>query len=529
MLNRFLQSLITGREWLAGAFSALSPQQKSLLVRGIPVLLLALGVGLYFLQHVSYRPLFTDLAPQDAGAVVRELDARRIPYHLSNNGSVIEVPQDVLYHTRLELASKGVPLGGGAGFEIFEQTPFGATEFTQHVNYQRALQGELARTINAITAVQSSRVHLALPARSAFLGHEEKPSASVVIELRPGYRLTTEQVQGIVNLLSSSVEGLAPEKVTVVDTSGRPLQTKEEKGDSQTEFLHRLKLQIEQEMERRIETMLEPVLGPGKAVARVSAELEFRETQLAREEFDPASHIVRSQQQQIESEAQAGGVPGVQANIPGGDTGDTKTSPSTPKRKNETVNYEIGRTTSQVLEPRGQVRRLSVAVMVDGKYEADTYTPRPPEEMEVLKAIVMKAVGLNADRGDQMEVANIPFKKIEAAPPVPVDPYTQLNQWVRSPVGVGAVGGSVLLLFFTFRFLFKRRPAPQPELPAPSVPLALEDAKPEDLNETMPDAIEKIIVASNPQQVQLAQIAQDYPEMTVQLIRGWLREGRKAT
>jgi flagellar M-ring protein FliF len=401
------------------------------------------------------------------------------------------------------------------------------------VNYQRALQGELSRTINAISAVQSSRVHLALPARSAFLGREEKPSASVVVELRPGYRLTAEQVQGIINLLSSSVEGLAPEKVTVVDTSGRPLQVKEEPGDSQTEFLHRLKLQIEQEMERRIETMLEPVLGPGKAVARVSAELEFRETQLAREEFDPASHIVRSQQQQIETQTPAGGVPGVQANVPGGDTGEPKTptpAPTpTPKRKNETVNYEIGRTTSQVLEPRGQVRRLSVAVMVDGKYEADAYTPRPAEEMEVLKAIVMKAVGFNGERGDQMEVANIPFKKVDEAPSVPLDPYAQFNQWVRSPVGMGAIGGGLILLFVLFKLLLRRRPVPQPETPARSESLALEATKPEpdQIEDTVQDAVEKIIVASNPHQVQLAQIAQDYPEMTVQLIRGWLHEGKR--
>ena len=165
--------------------------------------------------------------------------------------------------------------------------------------------------------------------------------------------------------------------------------------------------------------------------------------------------------------------------------------------------------------------------MVDGKYEADTYAPRPPEEMEVLKAIVMKTVGFNAERGDQMEVANIPFKKVAEAPPAPSDPYTQLNQWVRSPVGMGAIGGSVILLFLIFRFLLKkRRPAPQQELPAPSEPLVLENAKPE-IEETLPETIEKIIMASNPHQVQLAQIAQDYPEMTMQLIRTWLHEGRK--
>jgi len=541
--EQVLQNIAAGRAWFTRVHSSLSPQQKTLLVRGLPILLLALALGSYFLNYVAFRPLFSNLSPQDAAAVVRELDARRIPYHLRNNGSVIEVPEEILYHTRLELAGKGIPLGGGVGFEIFEQTPFGTTEFTQRVNFQRALQGELSRTINAIHAVQSSRVHLALPSHTGFLGREEKPSASVVVELRPGYVLTAEQVQGITNLLSTSVEGLSPEKVAVVDTSGRPLQARGEKNDTETEFLHRLKSQIEQEMEKRIETMLEPVLGPGKAVARVSAELEFRETQLAREQFDPASHVVRSQQQQVEGTEtpQPGGVPGVQGGVPGGDTGQAKNTAT--NRKNETVNYEIGRTTSQVLEPRGQVRRLSIAVMVDGKYEANAYTPRPAEEMELLKAIVMKAVGFNNDRGDQVEVANMPFTKVEEVPLSASDPTAQATQWIRTPVGMGVVGGGVVLLLLLLKVVFKRKPAPVPtqeQVPTSTNPLtslALTESKEiararaveHDGEEepTLPESIEKITVSSNPHQVQLAQIAQDYPEMTAQLIRTWLHEGKK--
>lgn len=525
MFERFLQSINAGRAWLTESLSALSPQQKALLFRGVPVLLIALGIGLYFLQRVYYRPLFTDLSPQDAAAVVRELDARHIPYQLRNNGTAIDVPEEVLHHTRLEMAGKGIPLGGGVGFEIFEQTPFGATEFSQKVNYQRALQGELARTINSISAVQSSRVHLALPSRGAFLGREEKPSASVVLELKPGSRLTAEQAQGIINLLSSSVEGLTPERVTVVDTSGRPLRSKEAEKDTETEFIHRLKLNIEQEMERRIESMLEPVLGAGKSVARVSAELEFRETQVAREEFNPA-HVVRSQQQQSEG-TEPDGVPGAQANLPNGDT--TAKGPIS-SRKSETVNYEIGKTTSQVIEPRGQVRRLSVAVMVDGKYEANVYTPRSPEEMEILKAIVLKAVGFNAERGDQIEVATMPFTKMEEPAVLPMTPIAEVSQWAQTPIGMGAIGGGVLLLLVLLKLVFKRRPTPQePEqIPTQSEHLTLEGELPaEEEQEMFPNRVEKITIASNPQQAQLAQIAQDYPEMTVQLIRTWLRDGRK--
>ncbi|MBI3303942.1 MAG: flagellar M-ring protein FliF [Deltaproteobacteria bacterium] len=522
MLERLLQGLRWGRERLTQFLVSLSPQQKALLFRGLPVLLVALAVGGYFLHRIHYRPLFTNLSPQDAAAVVRELEAQKIPYMLSKEGTVIEVPEEVLYRTRLELAGKGLPLGGGMGLEIFEHTPFGMSEFTQRVNYLRAMQGELARTISALAAVQSCRVHLALPARSTLLGAEEKPSASVVIDLRPGYRLTTEQVQGISNLVSASVAGLTPEKVTVVDSSGRPLRPAEgEEGKSVPELLHQLKVQIEQEMEGRIETMLDPVLGPGRVVARVTVELDSRETQRTREEFDPTG-VERSKQQEVEEPTGlAGGVPGVQANIVGGDAGKALTE--TPvKKSNQLVNYEIGRTTSQVVEPRGQIRRLSVAVLIDGRYEGDTYTSRTPEEMEALKAVVMKAVGFAADRGDQVEVVNIPFK-VQPLPEGQGAPPFDLWQWTRTPQGIRA-GAGLLALLILLGIVGKRRRVriarleQQQEQPGRQGP--------QTASENIAMAVEKITVVADPRREELTQISREHRDFIVRIIRLWLKEDK---
>jgi flagellar M-ring protein FliF len=523
-----------GRERVTQLLAGLSPQQRALLFRGVPVLLVALAVGVYLLQRVHYRPLFADLSPQDAALAIKELEAQKIPYILRKDGTVIEVPEEVLYRTRVELAGKGIPSGGGSGFELFEQTPFGMSEFTQRVNYLRALQGELTRTISALAAVQSCRVHLALPTRSAFLGPEEKASASVVIELRPGYQLKPEHVQGIINLVAASVSGLAPEQVSLVDTSGRPLrpvQAAEER--SPTELLHGLKAQAEQELEGRIQSMLEPILGEGRAVARASVELDFRETQRTQEAFDPTGQVVRSHQEEREEPAApAGGVPGVQTNVPGGDGGKTLSDGTPSKKSSQTSNYEITRTTSQVAEPRGQLRRLSVAVVVDGKYEGETYVARTAEELNVLKAVVMKAVGFNAERGDQVEVANIAFTlgpppRVEAA--VPFD----LLQWIRTPQGMGSGGGAFLLLLLLFLFTRKRRQVrlaevAKEELAQLTLPQEGQEVGSEqpagEAAENLSDAFEKITIAADPRREELVKLAHDNKDLVVQIIRVWLKE-----
>lgn len=516
-LEKFLGDL---KEIVGRLLSFLSPQQKRLLFIGLPVFGAIAYVAFSVFDRLNYGPLYTNLSPQDGAAIVKELDAQKIPYAITGGGSVIEVPRGLVYPTRLKLAGKGVPVAGGVGFEIFEKAPFGVSEFTQQVNYLRALQGELSRTINSIAAVQSSRVHLAIPSRSNFLGPEEKPSASVVIDLRPGYQLSPDQVQGIVNLVASSVPKLSAEKVTVIDSSGRPLkEISAPAASTEAEKLNLLKLKYEVDLQRRIETMLDPVLGPGKVVVRANVAVNLQETLMTKEEFDPDNRVVRSQRQSVDDGGKSGGNPGVQANIPGGEA--TKTGEGGAKRTSEAVTYEIGRTTSKIIEPRGQIQKISVAVLVDGKYEKDKYVARTAEEMEIIKGMVKRAVGFDAERGDEIEVANVPFKLQPASPLQPAG-APDLKDLMRSPMGIG-VGAGVLavlgaLVFFLLRGK-KKSAQPAAAAVAPS-----EASTAQEVREEMAAAAEKIVVGTDPRKEQLAQIARDYHDASVRLIRMWLQE-----
>ncbi len=523
-MDQILQTVREAKEWLARLLSSLSPQQRSFLFRGLPALLLTLGVGAFSLLREYYSPLFPELSVYDAASVVKELDAQKIPYQLRGNGSVIEVPRGVLQRTRLALAGKGLGLAGGVGFEIFEDTPFGVTEFTQRVNYLRALQGELSRTISGLESVRTGRVHLALPLRSSFLGQEETVSASVVVGLYPGYQLNPKQVRGIVNLVSNSVPRLAPERVSVVDATGMLLQAGGGFQKDESSMIYRLRLELERAMEERIVTMLEPVLGPNKVVARVSLDVDFRQTELTREEFDPSGRVIRSQTSELdEAEVTDGGVPGVQANIPGGEAESSTGSPN--RRKSNAVTYEVGRTTSRVSEPRGKIRRLSIAVMVDGNYDDGVYVPLASEEIQKLTTIIKTAVGFNAKRGDELELTNIPFKEVPATAVAP-GPVLDLRQWLLSPQIIKIGGGALLvLLILLILWISLGRRKPQP-VPQERIQLPVEQAR-EEVEKDISGAVEKITITSDPRQEQLVQIARDYKDVTVQILRMWLREGRK--
>ena len=453
----------------ARLLSFLSPQQQRLIFIGLPVFGAIAYAGFFVFDRMNYGPLYTNLAPQDGAAIVKELEADKIPYAITAGGTTVEVPRGVIYQTRLKLAGKGMPAGGNVGFEIFEKTPFGVSEFTQQVNYLRALQGELSRTINSLAAVQSSRIHLAIPARANFLGPEEKPSASVVVDLRPGYRLSPDQVQGIVNLVAGSVPKLSSDKVIVIDSSGRPLkEIVAVAPTSEAEKLNVLKLKHEEEMQRRIETMLDPILGPGKVIVRANVQVNLQETLMTKEEFDPDNKVVRSQRLSSDDSGTKGGAPGVQANIPGGDATKAKVSAdptkanadSASKRSSESVTYEVGHTTSRIMEPRGNIQKLSVAVLVDGKYEKDKYIARTTAEMDIIKGMVKRAVGFDSDRGDEIEIANVPFKVQPVSPLTPLG-APELKDMLMSPMGIGIGVGALLLiggmLFFVMRG--KKKPA----------------------------------------------------------------------
>ena len=357
------------------------------------------------------------------------------------------------------------------GFEIFDRTSIGMSDFVQKLNYRRALQGELARTIAQMPEIERARVHLATPERRLFSNDENNRSrASVVVSLRNGQALAKTQVNGIVHLVSSSVEGLQVKDVTVVDGHGRLLSSAAGSDDAAGLTGSQLEYQrtVEKDIETRIQTMLERIVGVNKAVVRVSSILDFRKVETTEERYDPNSQVVRSEQRGQEKanglNGVSGGVPGVQSNVPEGTVQEpAQTSSSNNQTKNETVNYEISRTVSRVVESSGSIKQLSVAVLVDGIYEMATpseagkagsdtakkYLARPEEDMKRIEEIVKKAMGYSAERQDQVQVTNVQFDISTEEPPAQgieaaAEQANSFTPYIRYGVG----GGLFLLILF---------------------------------------------------------------------------------
>ncbi|HIJ78906.1 MAG: flagellar basal-body MS-ring/collar protein FliF [Desulfobulbaceae bacterium] len=418
------------------------------------VLLVVFVVGMISLTTVStetdYKVLFSGLSQEDAAEVVAKLSDQRSPYKLSENGNAILVPAGQVYEIRLALAGEGLPRGGGVGFEIFNETSLGTTDYVQRLNYQRALQGELARTIRNFQQVVEARVHLATPKESVFIEDEKPPTASVSVKLRGREKLNDSQVQSIVNLVASAVPGLTTENITLVDTSGRLLYRKHGDEDgmlsgSQLEYQQK----VEQSMRRKVETMLEEVVGVDRVRARVTAEVDFSKTDLTEENFDPETQVVRSEQLLTEEDqsnsANPQGIPGVKGELATFAEADGQgANGKSYKRNNVTRNYEISRQTKKVQESGGVVKRLSVAVMVDGTYKKSVdkdgvksleYQARSPEEMRYFDKLVKNAIGFDPERGDQVEVAALPFAlssvmEVEADP---MDRWREMANLVALP------------------------------------------------------------------------------------------------
>lgn len=410
---------------LIGFFAAQPPARRvSLVVVALGSVGLVLGVT-WWVQQPIYRPLFTNLSPDDAGAIVEALKGQKVPFQLEDGGRAVLVPSERLYEMRLTLASKGLPEGGGVGFELFDRQTLGQTDFLQRLNYQRALQGELARTIGQLGGVESARVHLALPERSLFVAQNRRPSASVVVKLAQGRTLSRGQIDGIVHLVAASVEGLEADAVTVVDEGGRILTSDRQGPDTAGVSGQTLEYQqsFERSVEDRVESMLGAVVGRERVIARVSATLDFARVERTEETFDPDKTAVRSAHTTKESSTSgrgAGGAPGVQSNLTNDAAATAGGEAPKSERKDETQAYEVSKTISRTVAPVGAVKALSVAVMIDGTYAGEgdqrKFTPRPQEELDRLKELVKNAVGFNEDRGDKIEVSSVAFQT-ETLPP----------------------------------------------------------------------------------------------------------------
>jgi flagellar M-ring protein FliF len=494
----------------------------------------------FWSQKPDMQVLFANLAPDDAAAIVEKLKESKVPYELEQGGATILVPSSQVHALRLELAGQGLPHGGGVGFELFDRTTVGLSDFVQKLNYRRALQGELARTIAQLPEVERARVHLALPERRLFSTEREEPRASVVVSLRRGQTLSKAQTQGIVHLVASSVEGLKPEHVTVLDGHGRLLSEPPDEGptrltNSQLDYQRAL----ERDLETRIQSMLERVVGPNKAVVRVASTLDFRQVELTEERFDPNGQVVRSEQRSQEqtsgTNTVSGGPPGVQSNLPtelqAQPAVTLPSSTSTTQNKTETINYEISRTVSRIVEPAGTIKRLSVAVLVDGTYEpvkagegaqgSRRYVPRSEAEMKHLEEIVKKAMGYSAERQDQVEVVNVPFEAgVEEDVGVTDESQsawrTAVTPFVR--YGVGAVLAALILIFVVrplIKALTTERPVVLPQgSTASSQPMTVGQ-----LEAALGGAP---ALPQGPSQAQIVELARKNPQSTALVVKQWL-------
>lgn len=388
------------------------------------VALILVGFFAYIMLRfgsVPQTPLFTGLSMQDSAAIVQELEAAGIPYELGENGTAILVPDDSVVRLRMNLAEQGLPSGGTVGYEIFDKTDaLGTTSFVQNVNHLRALEGELARSIRTLQRVENARVHLVLPERQLFRRDQQKPTASIVVKTRGS--LEGGQIRAIQHLVASAVPELEPSRISIVDETGRLLA--EGNGADQVGLMasdiDERALSYQQDVETRLRDIVESVVGAGRARVKVAAELDFNRISETQDIFDPNGQVVRSTQSREENSASsdtgqdqvtvANQIPN--ANQPPTDNavGARENSAVTE----ETVNYEISKTTRTAVTEMGGVKRLSVAVLVDGRYATDAdgvqaYAPRPQEELDQIAALVRSAMGFDQNRGDQLEVVNLQF------------------------------------------------------------------------------------------------------------------------
>lgn len=435
-------------------FTSLNPRQ--LITIGIAAVAVVAGVITFsrYQREADLKPLYTGLAPEDASAIVQKLHEGGIDYKISNNGSELLVPGEKVPELRLEMAGVGLPKTGRIGFEIFDKTNFGITDFAEHVNYRRALEGELERSIMAISEVQQARVHVTLPKDSVFTESREPAKASVLVGLRPGTRMSPANVVAITNLVSSAVEGLTPEQVSVVDMSGnllsRPrrsdgLPDGTQMSDAMLEYRH----EIEHDLAAKINTTLDPLLGLDKFRTGVSVDIDMTSGEQSEETFDPSKSVMTSSQK---TEDQTGttrispGIPGTASNLPpqqvvasnaaqtpqpqNGQAGQpasqntaqqtaarTGGNTTSTNRRTESITYESSRITKHLKIPQGSVKRLSIAVLVDqgsrmegqGTQAHRVPIPPDPEKLKAIQTLVGTLVGLDPTRGDQLTVEALPF------------------------------------------------------------------------------------------------------------------------
>jgi flagellar M-ring protein FliF len=453
--NRIMKQI---SEFLAGQST-----QKKIAMSVTAVAIAAGVVGLFmWAGNRSYTPLMTNLSPEDSANVLRILREKNIPFKVDSTGKNISVSPENIDQLRMDLAIQGMPQSSVVGYEVFDKTNLGQTSFVQKVNQKRALEGELMRTVNSIHGVRRSRIHLAIPQKSTFVEDQKKPSASVVLDLEPGATLNDKQIYGIGNLVARAVEGLDPNEVAIVDSMGKTLS--KSTGDSisqlttsQNDFKHT----VEHDMERNIEEMLSRVVGDGHVVARVTADLDFNAVSEKQVTYDQDGSAIRSQQHNNQSmqgfRPTASGVAGAQSNTPLAQTAPGATKTTDTKVDGDITNYAVPETVKTTTHSPGQVKRLSVAVVVDGKMVKtkdkdgvvqSKVEPWAPEKLKEFESVISSAVGFDKKRGDSLEVKNMEFSQTDFTDAEALLAEREKKAYIQSLLLYAGMGMVIVLFFF---------------------------------------------------------------------------------
>lgn len=502
-------------------------KREKIIIAGTAILLIAVIIGwsVWWGSRPENVPLFTNMDAKDAGEVAAKLKEMKVPYEIGNNGSAILVSSKDVYKIRLDLAGQGLPRGN-KGFEIFDQTKFGTTEFQNKVNLLQALQGELTKTIEQMAEVEKARVHIVLPEDSLYKKNEKPATASIMLKLKPNTELSPEQVKGIVNLVAHSIQGLKPENVTVLDSYARVLNDQDDTdlqklNSKKTLTQLELTKKVQDDLQKSTQSLLEQVLGPGKSAVRVSVELSFDQRTVDRQVFEPVvddKGIVRSSQEASESykgtsPQQPGGVPGTTSNIPGYVT--TNNNQSQYEKKEVTKNYEINETKEKVVAAPGSIKRLTVAVMIDSNLAA--------AQQDSITKVVSSAVGFNQARGDSISVERVPFSTELADKQKQEELELAQAQTRAFWIKVGAaVAALIILLLFILSYVRRRRAEEE-------AAAALEEGQmiPMEEPHVLEAANKELTQQDKDRQSQreaITKLAKGKPDEVAQMIRAWLAE-----
>jgi len=443
-------------------FKNLGPTKKLSIVAVTVIALITLLTMVFMASGRDYVPLFSNIAPDQITTMAAKLNEKNIPYRLGTDGKSINVPKELLHSTQMTLMSEvGSAKMGSVGLELFEKQDFGINSYAQKINYQRALQGELMRAINTLTAVKQSKVILALPNKKTFLEEGGNPTASVVLELHQGKELSADQIRGIRYLVANAVESLDADRVTVLDERGKVLTRKSDGAAGGSDELLDLKAKVEGEFQDRIESILSKVVGHAKVIAKVDATLNHRTVSSVEESVDPDKTAIRSQQSEEESldgsRTNPAGVPGSRANLPGAEDAGQVGFKQDVKKEIKTTNFEVPKTVRNIREGAGNLERLSVAVVVDGvsqtvaKEDGTTevkYVPRSAEELQKYESLVKNAIGFNAARGDSVKIENIQFQAEDFSESEKLLTNLERKKFIHALFKWALLGFTLVLFFF---------------------------------------------------------------------------------